>query len=438
MDQFSGVIGAALLILIAWAFSTARNRVNWRLVASGLLLQIALAFLLLRFPPVVTAFGWLAAGVTRVISFADEGTAFIFGSLADASQPWGFVFAIKVLPIIVFFAALMSVLYHLGIMQRVVALVASLLRATLGITGAEALSAASNLFVGQTEAPLTVRPYIAGMTRSQLMAIMTGGFATIAGSVMAAYIGILGDAYGQIISDAEAGRVLFARHLLTATVLSAPAGLVMAKIMLPETEEPRPETLGALMTEERTTRNVLDAAAAGATDGLRLAANVAAMLVAFVALLAMVNWPLSALSRVDLDWLPIATWRQSLGMPEWTIQNLLGGVLRPLCWCLGAPWAESSQMGSFLGTGIVATEFIAYLNLADAIKSGSISPRTAAITTYCLCGFANIPSIAIQIGGLSALAPSRRADLSVIGPRAMLAGALACWMTGAVAGLFIA
>ncbi|HLP86005.1 MAG TPA: nucleoside transporter C-terminal domain-containing protein [Phycisphaerales bacterium] len=422
--HLQGLVGVIVLLAIAWAVSTSRRHINWRLVIAGVLLQFVIAVLLLRVPGTADAFQFFARGVTKVISFADEGIAFIFGSLADASKPWGFVFAIKVLPIIIFFASLMAVLYHLGIMQRVVGVVATLLRRTLGVTGVEALSASANIFVGQTEAPLTVRPYIATMTRSQIMAIMAGGFATIAGSVMAAYIVKLG-------GDSESQRVLFATHLMTASVMSAPAGLVMAKLMLPETETPRDESIRSLLEMPRETRNVLDAASAGATDGLKLALNVGAMLLAFVALLALLNWPISALSQ----WGPIDAWRVSHGLPVFTFQNLLGMIFQPLAWCMGVPWRDCSEVGTLMGTQLIATEFVAYLNLADHIAQGTIDPRTSQIAAYALCGFANFPSIAIQIGGLSALAPERRSEFASIGLRAMVAGALACWMTGAVASV---
>jgi CNT family concentrative nucleoside transporter len=424
--HLQGLLGVLVLLMIAFALSTSRRHINWRLVICGVLLQFVLAVLLLRVPGTADAFQLFARGVTKVISFADEGIRFIFGSLGDAGGPWGFVFAFKVLPIIIFFASLMAVLYHLGIMQRVVGLVAVLLRRMLGVTGVEALSASANIFVGQTEAPLTVRPYIATMTRSQIMAIMAGGFATIAGSVMAAYIVKLG-------GDSESQRVLFATHLMTASVMSAPAGLVMAKLMMPETETPRDESFKELLNTPKETRNVVDAAAAGAADGLKLALNVGAMLLAFVGLLALLNWPISALSQ----WGPIDAWRVSHGLPVFTFQNILGAVFQPIAWCMGVPWRDCSEFGTLLGTQLVATEFVAYLNLADHIQAGTIDPRTSQIAAYALCGFANFPSIAIQIGGLSALAPERRSEFAAIGLRAMVAGALACWMTGAIASVLI-
>jgi CNT family concentrative nucleoside transporter len=426
--HFQGLIGVAVLMLAAYSLSTNRRRINYRIVIAGLLLQFITAFLFLKSGPVLALFDGIGGAVARVCSFADAGTAFIFNKVADPDAgPWGFVFAVKVLPVIVFFASLMGVMYHLRIMQYVVAGFAWVLRATLGITGAEAVSSAANIFLGQTEAPLLVRPYIATMTRSQLMSVMTGGFASIAGSVLAAYVGILG-------GTDDASRALFAKHLVAASVMSAPATFVAAKLMLPETETPRDESLRALLADQRTTRNVVDAAAAGATDGLHLALNVAAMLVAFVALVAMLNWPLAALS----EWTPIAAWRDSHGhLPVFTIQNLLGCVFKPVAWMMGVSNEGTSNVGSLLGQQVIVTEFIAYADLGRMIKQGAIGSRDAQIATYALCGFCNLPSIAIQIGGLGGMAPSRRSDIATLGLRAMTAGAISCWMAAAIAGLFI-
>ena len=424
-----GLLGVATLLALAFALSTNRRAIRPRTVIAGLAIQFALAFLLLRFPPMVAAFDAFAAVVAKIISFADEGTRFIFGNAADTGGAWGFIFAVKVLPIIIFFASFMAVLYHLGVMQRVIALLAGLLRSTLGVTGVEAMSAAANIFVGQTEAPLTVRPFIGRMTRSQLMTVMVGGFATIAGSVMAAYIVMLG-------GDDPAARTEIAKHFMIASVMSAPAGLLMAKIMLPETESPADESIAELRKMPRTTANVMDAAAEGATDGLKLALNVAAMLVAFVSLIALLNWPLAALSELNSDWLPIASWRAELGLPVLSFQNILGTVLQPLAWLMGAG-ADAHKVGAVMGQAVVATEFVAYLDLASMIKSGEISSRASTIAIYALCGFANLPSIAIQIGGLGAMAPERRSEIAALGLRAMTAGALACWLTGAIAGIFL-
>ena len=425
MNSSIGLLGVLVMLSLGWALSLRRQAIRLRPVVMGVTLQFALAWVLLRFPPVVAAFDVFAAGVTRVISFADEGTTFVFGKAADAGQAWGFIFAVKVLPIIIFFASLMSVLYHLGVMQRVVAAVAWVIRRVMGVTGTEALSSAANIFVGQTEAPLTVKPFIATMTRSQVMCIMVGGFATIAGSVMAAYISMIG-------GDDPAMRVEVAKHFMTASVMSAPAGIVMAKLMLPETETPRDESLDALRSMPRTTVNVMDAAAEGASDGLKLALNVGAMLIAFVALLAMLNWPLAALSETA----PVAAWREARGLPVFTFQNMLGWVFTPLAWCMGTG-TDAHAVGTLMGQQVIATEFVAYVDLAEAKRTGAISPRGVAIATYALCGFANLPSIAIQIGGLGAMAPERRSDFASLGLRAMIAGALACWMTGSIAGLFL-
>ena len=425
----TGLAGVLAILGIALLFSTDRRAIRPRTVLAGLALQFVLAFLLLRFPPVVAAFDLFAAGVAKVISFADEGTRFIFGNASDAGGAWGFIFAVKVLPIIIFFASVMAVLYHLGIMQRVIAVLAALLRRALGVTGVEAMSAAANIFVGQTEAPLTVRPFIPRMTRSQLMAVMAGGFATIAGSVMAAYVVMLG-------GDDPAARAEVAKHFMIASVMSAPAALVIAKIMLPETQSAPDESVAGLRNLPRTTANVMDAAAEGATDGLKLALNVAAMLVAFVSLIALLNWPLAALSDLNSDWLPIASWRAQLGLPVLTFQNILGAVLQPIAWLMGAG-SDAHKVGAVMGQAVVATEFVAYLDLAGMMKSGEMSSRASTIAIYALCGFANLPSIAIQIGGLGAMAPERRSEIAALGLRAMTAGALACWMTGAIAGVFV-
>lgn len=425
MGQLTGLLGIAVLLLAATALSSDRRRIGLRTVAVGVLVQFALAYLMLRFPPVSVPFDAIAALVARVISFADEGTRFIFGNAADAGGPWGFIFAVKVLPIIIFFASLMAVLYHLGVMQRVIAGFAWAIRKVMGVTGTEALSAAANIFVGQTEAPLTIRPFIAGLTRSQVMCVMACGFATIAGSVMAAYIALLG-------GTDEAARILVAKHFITASVMSAPAAIVMAKVMMPETGSPREESLASMQSIPGAAANVVDAAAVGAGDGLRLALNVAAMLVAFVALIALLNYPLAALGELE----PVAAWRAQWGIPALTFQSILGMLLKPLAWCMGAG-PDSAALGSLMGQQVIATEFIAYADLARMRDAGAISPRGAQIATFALCGFANLPSIAIQIGGLSALAPERRSDFASIAPRAMVAGALACWMTGAVASVLL-
>ena len=429
MQQFTGLLGVLAILVIGYALSTNRRAIRWRTIIAGLLLEGVVALLFLRFPPVVLVFDGLATIVTKVVSFAEDGTRFIFGNATDASAAWGFIFAIKVLPIIIFFAALMAVLYHIGVMQRIIAVFARVLQHTLGITGIEAMSTAANVFVGQTEAPLTIKPFIARLTQSQLMCIMVGGFATIAGSVMCAYIVMVG-------GDDEAMRIEVAKHFMAASVMSSAAAIVLSKLMCPETETPPDESIEALRETSSSATNVMDAAAEGATDGLKLALNVAAMLIAFVSILALLNWPLTALSEVDTWWLPIASIRAEIGLPILSFQNILGLLLQPLAWLMGAG-ADARTLGTLMGESIVATEFVAYFHLSSLIADGEISKRSSTIAIYTLCGFANLPSIAIQIGGLGALAPSRRGDIAKLGFRAMLAGALACWMTGAIAGVVV-
>lgn len=428
-----GFIGIAVLIGLAWAISEDRRRFPVRLVMMGVLVQLVAAWLLMQFPPVVFFFSVIGQWVNSAIASADAGSAFIFGELANPGGPAGFVFATRVLPVIVFFASFMAVLYHLGIMQRVVAGLAWLLRATLGVTGTEALAMAANVFVGQTEAPLCVRPFIPRMTRAQLATLMVGGFATIAGSVFAAYVAMLG---GEDLESPQ--RLEFIRHLITASVLSAPAAFVMARVIVPERDTPIDEGLRSAQ-QERSTRNVLDAAAAGATDGLRLALNVAAMLVAFVALLALVNMLLGALGEVGLPRKAL----DALGVDALRLEVILGWLLAPIAWAMGVPWEDCAFFGTLLGEKLVVTEFIAYQHLATDLRLAAgggpaqLSHRSASIAAFALCGFANFPSIAIQIGGLTALAPGRRSEFASLGLRAMCGGALASWMTACIAGILL-
>ncbi|MFH0983582.1 MAG: nucleoside transporter C-terminal domain-containing protein [Planctomycetota bacterium] len=432
MGRFTGVAGLLALVGIALALSSNRKRISWRVVLGGTALQFVLALLVLRGRVVRAFFEAIAAGITTILSFTDHGARFIFGPLFDhravgqalyGDASLGFIFAFKVLPTIIFFASLMSVLYHLGIMQRIVQAVAVVMRVTLGVSGAESLAMAANVFVGQTEAPLVVRPFIAKMTESELMTLMTGGFATIAGSVFAAYVAMLG-------GDDPAARIAFAKHLLCASVMSAPAAFVMAKIMVPELGQPL--TLGgARVAIEKETINVIDAATRGAGDGLRLALNVAAMLLAFVALLAMCDYPLTKLG----EWGPVASFLAEHGVKQLNIATILGWVFSPLAWLMGVPWSDAALFGSLLGKKIVLTEFIAYDTLTH-IKD-QMQERSVIIATYALCGFANFGSIAIQIGGIGSLAPSRRGDLARLGLRAMFAGALASWMTATIAGILL-
>ena len=413
------LLGIVVLMGIAWLLSSNKRKFPWRVAIGGVTLQLVFALFILKTPVGLYVFDNARRAIVKLLSFTDEGAAFLFGSLyrgayeMNGQQPFqiwdpntshfvpiGIIFAFHVLLTIVFFASLMSVLYHLGVMQWIVKFFAVIMRRTLRTSGAETLSAASNIFVGQTEAPLVVRPYLGKMTQSELMAVMCGGFATAAGGVLAAYtrFGI------------DPG------HLMAASVMSAPASLVMAKIMLPETEEPL--TKGDVHVQfEKTTANVIDAAATGARDGLQLALNVAAMLMAFIALIAMINWGLGKI----VDGLSLA--------------KIFSWLFAPLAVVMGVEMKDAAQFGSVLGTQISVNEFVAYIRLAE-IKD-TISPRTFTIATYAMCGFANFSSIAIQIGGISTIAPERRKDLARLGLRAMIAGALASYQTATIAGALL-
>lgn len=425
MGRLTSLLGLLLILALALLLSENRRRISLRIVVTGLLLQAVAAGMLLAVPQMVMFLEVVARGINRLILFARDGGRFVFGSSAvEPDGPLGFVFAVQVLPAIIFFSALMAVLYHLGVMQRVVWALAWLLQRSLGISGPEALVTTANVFVGQTEAPLCVKPYIASMSRSQIMVLMTAGFATVAGSTLVAYVLLLG-------GDASM-RILFTRHLLTASLMSAPAALVMAKMMTPEVD--RPVTGEARVpSQEVTTQNVLDAVAVGTADGLRLALNVGAMLIAFVALLAMIDWPLTILS----EWPPVRAWREQLHLPSLNVQNLLGLMLAPLSLAMGVPWRESMAFGGLLGQKLVATEFIAYGTLAELLRSGEVSLRTAQIASYALCGFANFASIGIQIGALTALAPNQKRLVVSLALRAMIGGALASCMTACMAALFL-
>lgn len=440
MGQYTGLLGICVMILLAFGLSTNRSKVPWKFVFIGVIVEILVAGAILRLPGIRDFFEGMGWFVNRVIDMSQAGTDFVFGSaLRDKSGPWGFVFAVQVLPIVVFFSSLMSVLYYLGVMQRIVAVLAWCLRKTLRVTGAEATCMAANMFIGQTEAPLTIRPLLPRMTRAQLMLVMLGGFAHIAGSVLGAYVLMLGG------EDAHS-RVLFAKHLIAASVMSAPSAFVMARIIVPEVETPPPEDSRSIhAAAEEDHANVFDAAAGGATTGMKLAANIAAMLIGFISLLALINWPIQAIGEIAV----VKSWLAAQGISELSLQVILGRLFAPLAWTMGIEWKDAPLIGSLLGEKLILTEFVAYLHLSQALHPGQdlatggeivakLSPRSAQIAAYALCGFANFASIAIQIGGLSVLAPNRRKEFARLALRAMLGGALATQMTASVAGLFIA
>ena len=417
-----GLFGLACLIGIAWLFSNNKRRVNWTLVLTGIALQIAFATVVLLVPGGKDAFQWLSDVFVKVLGFVAAGSNFVFGGLMDIPK-YGFIFAFQVLPTIIFFAALMSVLYHLGVMQAVVRAMAWAITKVMKVSGAETTSVCASVFIGQTEAPLTVRPYIGKMTESELITMMIGGMAHIAGGVLAAYVLMLGG------PDPET-QSFYAKHLLAASIMAAPATLVIAKILIPEVGEPL--TRGTVRMEvEKTTSNIIDAAASGAGDGLKLALNIGAMLLAFIALIAMINAPLT--------WLGDATGIAAmLGKPT-DLANLFGYVLSPIAWLIGVPWQDANTVGSLIGQKVVINEFVAYLQLADIVNGKTpgitLTEHGALVATYALCGFANFSSIAIQIGGIGGLAPERRSDLARLGLRAVLGGSIATFMTATIAGV---
>ncbi len=417
-----GLFGLAVLIGITWLFSNNKRAVDWRLVLTGLALQIGFATLVLLVPGGRKVFDWLGQAFVKVLSFVNEGSNFIFGSLMDVKS-YGFIFAFQVLPTIIFFSALMGVLYHLGVMQAVVKAMAWAITKVMRVSGAETTSVCASVFIGQTEAPLTVRPYISKMTQSELLTMMIGGMAHIAGGVLAAYVGMLGG--GDPVQQA-----FYAKHLLAASIMAAPATLVVAKLLVPETGTPL--TRGTVKMEvEKTTSNIIDAAAAGAGDGLRLALNIGAMLLAFIALIALVNAPLTWIGDVT----GLAT---AIGRPT-NLSTLFGFVLAPVAWVIGTPWADATTVGSLIGQKVVINEFVAYTELSRIVNGQmpgvSLSQEGGLIATYALCGFANFSSIAIQLGGIGGLAPERRHDLAKFGLRAVLGGSIATFMTATIAGV---
>lgn len=402
MQHLVPILGLFVMLAIAWALSSNRGAIKWRPVAMGTALQIVFALIILKTEVGRNAFDVVGAGITRFLDFTDAGASFVFGEKFRE-----FYFAFKVLPTIIFFSSFITVLYYFGILQRIVSVFAKVMMRTMGTSGSESLSASANIFVGQTEAPLLIKPYVATMTKSELMAVMTGGFATIAGGVMAAYVGM----------------GVSAKHLLAASVMSAPAALVMAKLMFPETE--KSVTAGEVAIEiDRPWANSIDAAASGAADGLKLALNVGAMLIAFVALIALIDFPIVKLGQLA-------------GYDTWSLRALLGWMFQPLAWVMGVPWADASQVGTLIGIKTAVNEFVGYVEMEKMVQAGQLSERAQIIATYALCGFSNFSSIAIQIGGIGAMAPERKSDLARLGLRAMVAGSLACFQTATIAGILI-
>jgi CNT family concentrative nucleoside transporter len=405
MERLVSLLGLFVMIGIAYGLSENKKAIQWRTVITGIVLQMVFGLLILKTDLGREVFDTIGRGFNAILGYTGEGARFLFGNLATPSDSLGFIFATMVLPTIIFMSALMSVLYHIGIMQKVVELVAKIMMWAMKTSGAESLAAAANIFVGQTEAPLVIKPFVNKMTKSEIMCLMTGGMATVAGGVLAAYVGF----------GIDAG------HLLAASVMSAPAALVCAKLMVPEVEES--VTAGVVKIDlPKVSANVVDAAATGASDGLKLAVNVAAMLLAFIALIAMLNGILSGLGGI-------------IGYPQITFELIMGYLNAPIAWLLGVPWEDCLTVGAILGKKLVLNEFVGYLDLIKA--KAEISERSTILTTYALCGFSNFSSIAIQLGGIGTLAPEKRPILAKYGMYSLIGGTLACYMTACIAGLFI-
>lgn len=440
-----GIFGIILLLGIAYLFSNNKKKINWRLVGTGLLIQIVFAVLIIKGDQLGNWFaplGWpkdffrfVSSFFVLILQFTSEGAKFVFGNLGlgpGNPESIGTFFAFQVLPTIIFFASLMSVLYYLGVMQKIVQGMAWFMARVMGTSGAESLSCTANIFVGQTEAPLMIKPYLKGMTQSELLTVMVGGMATIAGGVMAAYIQILGSAFAKANNiPLQEAQLLFATHLLGASVMAAPAAMLISKIIYPETEES--ETKGTVKVQvEKNASNIIEAAAVGAGDGLSLALNVAAMLIAFIALIALVNYFLGWAGNI-FGFNQYLT--SHFGGPL-SLQLVFGSVLQFIAFGIGVPWENAYQFGSLIGTKVVLNEFVAYLDLGNLMQAKSIvNEKSILMITYALCGFANFSSIAILIGGMSPLAPNRRSDLAKLGLRAVLGGTIATLMTATLAGI---
>lgn len=408
-DVLWGLGGVAVLLGLGLLLSVDRRAVKWRTVLGALALQLAFALVVLRWPLGRQALDAVSRGVQGIVGNAQQGINFVFGNLTNGTfEGVGFVFAFNVLPIIVFFSALIAVLYHLGVMQAVVRVLGGGLSKLLGTSRGESLSATANIFVGQTEAPLVVRPYIERMTRSELFAVMVGGLASVAGSVLVGYslLGVRLD------------------YLIAASFMAAPAGLLMAKLILPERDTPQNYKGEMPQDPEGRPVNVIDAAARGAGDGLRLALNVGAMLIAFIGLIALVNALLGTLGGL-------------VGVGGLSLQGLLGWVFAPLAFVMGVPWENAVTAGSFIGQKLVTNEFVAFVEFAEVLREGGLSPKVEAIITFALCGFANLSSLAILLGGLGSIAPGRRGDIAQLGLRAVAAGTLANLLSGTLAGMLV-
>jgi CNT family concentrative nucleoside transporter len=431
MDILRGLLGMTVLLLICYLLSANRKKIDWRLVLSGLGIQLVLALMMLKIPGVKIAFEGVANFFVAVLRFSEAGAVFMFGSIITDMNTFGYIFAFQVLPTIVFFSAFSAILYYLGILQKIIYGFAWIMSKTMRLSGAESLAAAANVFIGQTEAPLVVKPYLDTMTKSEILCLMTGGMATIAGGVFAAYVGYLGG------SD-PVQQKLFATHLLTASIISAPAAIMVAKMLFPE-ENPDAINTDLNISEDKIGSNLLDAISKGTTDGLKLAVNVGVMLVVFTALVQMAN---EILMVTIGDW---TGWNEQIvastaGRFEgFSFTYLLGVIFAPVAWLIGVPSQDIMLIGQLLGQKTMINEFVAYADMGAMRLNPdiSLSPKSVLIATYALCGFSNFASIGIQIGGIGALAPSQRKTLSELGIKSLIGGTIACFMTACLAGMLV-
>jgi len=424
MDYFRGLIGIIILLAFAFLFSANKKAVDWRLVGIGVVLQAIFGFLITKVAFVANIFSLVSKAFVKLLSFSGDGAMFIFGDLATDS--FGFIFAFKVLPTIIFFSTVSAGLYYLGVLQKVVFGIAWVMSRTMRLSGPESLSAAGNIFLGQTEAPLLVRPFIPTMSRSELMCLMTGGMATIAGGVLAGYVAFLG-------GDSLEEQTRFAAYLLGASIMNAPAAIVMSKIMIPETDKQLVNDK-LEVSDENMGVNLIDAMSIGASEGLKLALNVGGMLLAFIAVIAALNYILSGLIGHYSGINALVVSSTDGQFSGFSLEYILGQIFRIFAWVIGVEWNDTLQVGSLLGQKTVINEFVAYLSLADMKTVGSLSPKSIVIATYALCGFSNFSSIAIQVGGIGSIAPNQQGNLSKLGMRALLAATLACLMTATIAG----
>ena len=406
MENYTGILGIIVLLGIAFLLSNNKTSINKNIIFWGLGLQISFAIIILKTSFGAALFFYFNILIVKLISFADAGSDFLFTSfIPDVGYDQALInFAFRALPVIIFFSSLIAATYHLGVIQIIIQNIAKVMEKTMKTSGAETLSISANIFVGQTEAPILIRPYISKMTNSELMTVMVGGFSTVAGSVMALYVTWLNN-----IPE-------IAGHLLAASVMSAPAALMVAKIIYPETKSYQIISSNSISLKSRD-NNLVDAIGRGATDGLKLAANVAAMLIAFISLVAMINF--------------------ILGLLGTSMQEMLGLLFKPLAWTMGIPWADAKIVGTLMGEKIVLTELIAFRDLSDYVSNNTISERSVIIASYALCGFANFGSIGIQLGGIGSMAPKRKKDLSKLVFKAMLGGAIASWLTASIVGILI-